>query len=125
MMVADPDRVIEHWPPACEGCGEPFDGHAGREGDPVAHQVSEIVVRVEVAEHRRMRVRCEEARAVLSDPVATHVQRSRAPRGEREGFAGARQFGSFARHRYENDVRSHLYGSRPRNFQRPEELKVV
>lgn len=55
-MVADPDRVVEHWPSVCHGCGE----QVGRvvDGDPVAHQVSEIIVRVEVTEHRRMRVPC-------------------------------------------------------------------
>jgi transposase len=57
-MVADPDRVIEHWPGACRSCGL---GLAGGDavGDPVAHQVSEIITRIEVTEHRRMRVRCE------------------------------------------------------------------
>jgi transposase len=59
-MVADPDRVVEHWPQSCEGCG----AQLGRDeqtlvGDPVAHQVSEIVTRVEVTEHQRMRVRCD------------------------------------------------------------------
>ena len=23
-MVADPDRLVEHWPSACGGCGEPI-----------------------------------------------------------------------------------------------------
>lgn len=55
-MVADPDRVIEHWPSVCRGCGEQVDRVA--DGDPVAHQVSEIIVGVEVTEHRRMRVPC-------------------------------------------------------------------
>lgn len=59
-MVAEPDRVVEHWPESCRGCG----GQLGRDGqplagDPVAHQVSEIITRVEVTEHRRMRVRCD------------------------------------------------------------------
>jgi len=65
-MVADPDRVVEHWPRACEGCGEPLDERQGCEGDPVAHQVSEIIVRVEVTEHRRMRVRCDCGRCTLA-----------------------------------------------------------
>jgi transposase len=57
-MVADPDRVVEHWPEACQGCGgELAEGDAV--GDPVAHQVSEIITRIEVTEHRRMRVRCD------------------------------------------------------------------
>jgi transposase len=57
-MVADPDRVLEHWPEACQGCGgELAEGNAV--GGPVCHQVSEIITRVEVTEHRRMRVRCE------------------------------------------------------------------
>jgi transposase len=56
-MVAHPDRVVEHWPQACQGCGRPV-GQGEADGDPVCHQVSEIVVLVEVTEHRRMRVRC-------------------------------------------------------------------
>jgi transposase len=56
-MVADPDRVVEHWPSACAGCGEQIRDRVA-DGDPVAHQVSEIIVRVEVTEHQRMRVRC-------------------------------------------------------------------
>jgi len=55
-MVADPDRVVEHWPSVCASCGEQVDRVT--DGDPVAHQVSEIIVRVEVTEHRRMRVPC-------------------------------------------------------------------
>jgi transposase len=67
-IVADPDKVVEHWPSACAGCGGALDdgGRVG-EGDPVAHQVSEIVVRVEVTEHRRMRVRCECGRCTLAE----------------------------------------------------------
>jgi transposase len=57
-MVADPDRVIEHWPQSCQGCGGQLDRDQ-TVGDPVAHQVSEIITRVEVSEHRRMRVRCD------------------------------------------------------------------
>jgi transposase len=57
-MVADPDRVVEHWPSACAGCGEQLSDRVA-DGDPVAHQVSEIIVRVEVTEHRRMRARCQ------------------------------------------------------------------
>lgn len=66
-MVADPDRVVEHWPEACEGCGGALGEQAGCEGDPVAHQVSEIIVRVEVTEHRRMRVRCGCGRCTLAE----------------------------------------------------------
>jgi transposase len=55
-MVGDPDRVVEHWPSVCASCGEQVDRVSA--GDPVAHQVSEIIVRVEVTEHRRMRVPC-------------------------------------------------------------------
>lgn len=58
-MVADPDRVVEHWPAVCQGCGDRIEPDADSlVGDPVAHQVSEIVTRVEVTEHRRMRLRC-------------------------------------------------------------------
>ena len=55
--TADPDLVVEHWPSACASCGEQI-GDRVADGDPVAHQVSEIIVRVEVTEHRRMRARC-------------------------------------------------------------------
>lgn len=67
-MVADPDRTIEHWPAACGDCGEPI-GADGRvqAGEPVCHQVSEIVVRTEVTEHRRMRVRCRCGRCTLAE----------------------------------------------------------
>ena len=63
-MVADPDRVVQHWPAACRGCG----ARLGQEGvgDPVAHQVSEIIVKVEVTEHQRMRVRCDCGKCTLA-----------------------------------------------------------
>lgn len=66
-MVADPDRLVDHWPSACDGCGGPIagGGHV-RDGDPVRHQVSEVVVRTEVTEHRRMRVRCGCGRRTLA-----------------------------------------------------------
>ena len=56
-MVADPDRLVEHWPAGCGGCGAEMDERVC-DGDPVSHQVSEVIVRTEVTEHRRMRVRC-------------------------------------------------------------------
>ena len=67
-MVADPDHVVAHWPQACRGCG----GQLGQDGqalvgDPVAHQVSEIISRVEVTEHRRMRVRCDCGACTLAE----------------------------------------------------------
>jgi transposase len=67
-IVADPDRVIEHWPVACGGCGAQIDD-AERvcAGQPVAHQVSEVVVRRDVTEHRRMRVRCRCGRCTLAE----------------------------------------------------------
>jgi transposase len=58
-LVADPDRVIEHWPRSCQGCGAQLGQDETLVGDPVAHQVSEIITRVEVTEHRRLRVRCD------------------------------------------------------------------
>jgi transposase len=67
-MVADPDHVVEHWPSVCAGCGEALDdGDRVEEGDAVAHQVSEIIVRVAVTEHRRMRVRCQCGKCTLAD----------------------------------------------------------
>jgi hypothetical protein len=40
-MVADPDRVVEHWPAACAGCGAEVTvaDHAS-EGVSVSHQVT-------------------------------------------------------------------------------------
>ncbi len=64
-MVKDPDAVVEHWPQACDECGAAL-GSDGVVGDPVAHQVSELVVSVHVTEHRRMRVRCDCGRCVLA-----------------------------------------------------------
>jgi transposase len=67
-LVADPDRLIEHWPKACDGCGAAVDdGDRVCAGEPVRHQVSEIVVRTEVTEHRRMRVRCSCGRCTLAE----------------------------------------------------------
>jgi hypothetical protein len=58
-MVADPDRVQEHRPAVCGACRAPT-AKGGRvcDGEAVCHQVSELVVSVDVTEHRRMRVRC-------------------------------------------------------------------
>jgi len=67
-MVADPDRVVEHWPDACGGCGAALAAdNTDAVGDPVCHQVSDIVVRVEVTEHRRMRARCACGCRTLAD----------------------------------------------------------
>jgi transposase len=67
-LVADPDRLVEHWPSACGGCGASIgEGDRVGDGDPVRHQVSEIVVRTEVTEHRRMRVRCCCGRCTLAE----------------------------------------------------------
>lgn len=65
-MVKDPDEVVEHWPAACDRCGTAL-GNDGVVGDPVAHQVNELVVSVHVTEHRRMRVRCGCGRCVLGE----------------------------------------------------------
>lgn len=64
-MVADPDRLVEHWPSVCAGCGAP--SAQDDAGEPVCHQVTEIVVRTEVIEHRRMRVRCGCGRRTLAE----------------------------------------------------------
>jgi transposase len=58
-MVADPGRVVDHWPAACGGCGAAI-GEQERVAvdDPVCHQVTEIEVRVLVTEHRRQRACC-------------------------------------------------------------------
>ena len=59
-MVANPDVVVEHWPVACGACRAPVgvDQRIG-DGDAVCHQVSELIVTVQVTEHRRNRVGCE------------------------------------------------------------------
>ncbi|MEO8969619.1 MAG: IS66 family transposase [Solirubrobacteraceae bacterium] len=64
-MVSDPDEVVEHWPQACDRCGGGL-GRDGLVGNPVAHQVNELLVSVHVTEHRRMRVRCGCGRCVLA-----------------------------------------------------------
>jgi transposase len=79
-MVAKPNWVETYWPSECAVCGAAI-GEADRvaDGEPVAHQVSEIVVRTEVTEHRRMRVRCRCGRCTLA-PL---------PAGVPEGAFGA------------------------------------
>lgn len=58
-MVADPDETVDHWPPACGGCGHEFAaGELVGDGSPVAHQVTDVRVLVTVCEHRLRRVRC-------------------------------------------------------------------
>ena len=58
-MVACPDRVETYWPSQCGGCGAAISvDDRVADGEPVAHQVSDITVVVEVCEHRRMRARC-------------------------------------------------------------------
>ena len=67
-MVADPDGLVEHWPTVCGGCGAAIsEDERVCDGEPVRHQVSEIVVRSEVTEHRRMRVRCQCGRCTLAE----------------------------------------------------------
>jgi hypothetical protein len=64
-MVKDPDEVVPHWPGECDRRGADLD----REqvvGDPVIHQVWELAVSVHVAEHQRMRLRCDCGRCVLA-----------------------------------------------------------
>jgi transposase len=79
-MVANPDRVETYWPSECGGCGAAI-GEADRtaDGDPVAHQVSDIRVVVEVCEHRRMRTRC----------ACGHRTLATLPAGVPEGAFGA------------------------------------
>ncbi len=48
-LVADPDHVVEHWPDACGRCSAPIAAKdRAAAGDAVCHQVTDIVVRVEV-----------------------------------------------------------------------------
>jgi hypothetical protein len=63
-----PTAWSSDWPAACDGCGAPVSDRARVcDGEPVRHQVSEIVVRTEVTEHRRMRVRCACGRCTLAE----------------------------------------------------------
>jgi transposase len=85
-MIANPDRVVEHWPSACQGCGGKL---AEREaaGDPVAHQVSEVIVRVEASVHvpqpQRTRIRrCSvtSCRHAGTERAGRHPRRQLVPR---------------------------------------------
>ncbi len=79
-MVADPDHVETYWPSECGGCGARI-GKDDRvaDGEPVAHQVSDIEVVVKVCEHRRMRARC----------TCGHSTLALLPAGVPEGAFGA------------------------------------
>ena len=74
-MVADPDRLVAHWPSACGGCGAAVnDDDRVCDGEAVRHQISEIVVSTEVTEHQRMRVRCRCGQRTLADlPTGVHA----------------------------------------------------
>ena len=79
-MVADPDRVETYWPSECGGCGaRDRRGDRVADGEPVAHQVSDITVVVKVCEHRRMRARC----------TCGHSTLAPLPAGVPEGAFGA------------------------------------
>lgn len=79
-MVENPDRVETYWPTECDGCGTSIaETDRVSDGDPVAHQVSDIKVVVEVCEHRRMRVCCE----------CGHCTLAPLPAGVPEGAFGA------------------------------------
>jgi transposase len=71
------DRVVDHWPVSCSGCGHRF---GSREREPVLaprrHQVFELPeIAVEIGEHRGHRVRCRrcgaETRAAFPEQVPT------------------------------------------------------
>lgn len=67
-MVADPDRVVEHWPAACSGCGAAVaEDDRVSVGDSVAHQVTDVKVVVDVCEHRRMRTACRCGHRTLAE----------------------------------------------------------
>lgn len=58
VRVDDPDRIIEHFPAACGGCGEAVDP-ANVRGRRVRRQVFDLVDRpVEVTEHQAVTCRC-------------------------------------------------------------------
>src|SRR5512134_4023023 len=70
------DRLIEHWPERCSGCGHRFGEDERRStAPPHRHQVWELpALAVEIDEHRAHRVRCPrcsaDRRAVLPGEVA-------------------------------------------------------
>lgn len=58
VRVDDPDRIVEHFPAACGGCGEGL-GPASARGRRVRRQVFDLVDRpVEVIEHQAVTCRC-------------------------------------------------------------------
>lgn len=76
-MVAEPDRVEEHWPERCAGCGQQLgtrhtSGYEGRQ----VHDLPPI--RIEVTEHRAMQVCCARCgmttRAAFPDAVRAGTQ---------------------------------------------------
>lgn len=58
VRVDDPDRIVEHFPAACSGCGDALGPFAAR-GRRVRRQVFDVVDRpVEVIEHQAVTCRC-------------------------------------------------------------------
>lgn len=69
------DRVIDHWPASCSGCGADLDsGEREPAGEPHRHQVTELLpIAVTVTEHRAHILRCpgcgKQTRAALPREV--------------------------------------------------------
>ena len=78
-QTASPDRIVDHDPAACTGCGAPL-ADADRHGDPVRRQVFDVPEPrpIEVTEHRAHRCLCgacgAETRAAFPDGVTAPVQ---------------------------------------------------
>ncbi|MBK5218389.1 MAG: IS66 family transposase [Thermoleophilia bacterium] len=75
------DRVIDHWPASCSGCGADLDsGEHEPAGNPHRHQITELpAIAVTVTEHRAHALRC---------PGCGHATRATLPEG-----IGASAFG--------------------------------
>ena len=76
-MVAEPDRVEDHWPERCAGCGQALSQrHACRYERRQVHDLPPM--QIEVTEHRAVAVCCEECgtvtRGVFPEGVSQPVQ---------------------------------------------------
>lgn len=74
-MVAQPDRMEEHWPECCTSCGQPLQADHARARGYEARQVHDMpAVRIEVTEHRAMRVCCGRCGVVSQGAFPQGVQ---------------------------------------------------
>jgi hypothetical protein len=94
-MVADPDLIVEHCPSACRGRGElPTD--VGLVRDQVAHQVSEIIARGDLAPAAAcpLRLRGVHARRAAGRGACRRVRAGRGGHGSDTDRRSDRQTGT-------------------------------